>query len=612
MNNWGILGAMSSNLESNMVFRPRFFFRRPGLAAAIVFALLCFVCFVCLGAARAGPRDAALSLQGLPAGQLGEFSAVFQEEARPLGVDDALARLGEGDFRPLDQAVPKFGIGATPVWLHLAVRNTSKEALPRVVVAGVSWIDRLDIHLLHESGAYTLLAAGDADPSLAHPQPGLGYVLEHRFPPGVTDVLVRAETVDPLVLPLRLLSPAELQHERTLHAYLYGGLYGFLLALIGYNAMLYAGLRERSYLDYALYLGSFVLANVAYTGHGYALLWPDAAGFQRYVILVLMVLFGALGIRFARGFLSLADFAPQLDRRVARFARSGLIAMAAAVLLQWHGVAAVLAFVFVLTVSVILVGLGVTAVNRGVSAGRYFLAAALAAMTGAAVTALAVWRGLPFNSLTLHAAELGAGLEGILLALGLAHRVREHRLAREDAEQLASIDPLTSLLNRRAFLERAAPLWSTALRSDRPLALMMMDIDHFKTINDSFGHATGDAVLAAVGRILVRAHREGDLVARWGGEEFIVLLPETGLDQALALGERLRAELGSARMTGAYPHALSASFGVAERVSATTLAGLISVADEQLYRAKAAGRDQVCSVEPDDGSPAAALGSAKS
>ncbi|MEZ5611003.1 MAG: diguanylate cyclase [Rhodocyclaceae bacterium] len=553
--------------------------------------LLC-ACFA--GVAHAGARDA-VELQALTDEFVGRSGQILVEGKRPLDFEEALAALHAGEFRPVSEAVPKFGIGAAPVWFHIALRNTDDLPALRALIVGVSWIDRLDVHLRHESGRHVRIAAGDGDAALQHPEAGLGYVFESSFAPGLTDVLIRAETADPLPLPVRLLTPASLLHERTLRAYGYGALYGFLLALVAYNAMLYAGLRERSYLDYALYLGAFILTDLAYTGHGYALLWPAQAGLQRFVILVMMVVFCALGLRFARGFLRLEDSAPRLDRSVQRYAQAGLVAIGAAVVLRSQGMAALVAFLFVLSTSLIMVTLGLDAVRRGVAAGRYLLAAALAAMTGAAATALGVWRGLPYSLATLHVAELGVALEGILLALGLAHRVREHRRARESAEHLASIDSLTGLLNRRAFLERAAPLWSTALRNDRPLSLLMVDIDHFKSINDRFGHAVGDDVLAAFGKFLFGARREGDLVARWGGEEFILLLPETGLSQAHALGERLRVALGRAHITASYPHPLSASFGLAGRNPGDSLEVLIRAADAQLYRAKAAGRNRVCS-----------------
>ena len=194
---------------------------------------------------------------------------------------------------------------------------------------------------------------------------------------------------------------------------------------------------------------------------------------------------------------------------------------------------------------------------------------------------------------------MGAGwgvvIEGILFALALAHRMRKVQLARRQAEYLANIDPLTGLLNRRSFFSRANPLWSTARRNKRPLSVMMVDIDHFKRINDQYGHAVGDQVLQAVSERLTAACRSGDVAARWGGEEFVIVLPETQAAQAGQLAERLRAtiEAMEIRSNDERTFSLSASFGIAGYVDHEDLEQLIRESDHWLYQAKQGGRNRV-------------------
>ena len=138
------------------------------------------------------------------------------------------------------------------------------------------------------------------------------------------------------------------------------------------------------------------------------------------------------------------------------------------------------------------------------------------------------------------------------------------------------------------------PLWNTAKRNRRPLSAMMVDIDFFKKINDTHGHAMGDKVLQAVSGLLAEACRSSDFAARWGGEEFIILLPETYGEQAGVLAERLRTRIEEMRLgTLRKPIQLSASFGIAERGAHESLDQLINDADEWLYRAKEAGRNRV-------------------
>ena len=167
---------------------------------------------------------------------------------------------------------------------------------------------------------------------------------------------------------------------------------------------------------------------------------------------------------------------------------------------------------------------------------------------------------------------------------------------RADAwEDLASVDGLTGLFNRRHFLELAESEWSRSDRYERPLSLMMIDIDRFKTINDRFGHDVGDRVIAHVADICRDGKRGSDIVARMGGEEFVMLLPETTLESAVLVAERLRRRIADTPLLEpAARVALTASIGVAEAGRRTeNIAALMKDADEALYRAKNAGRDRV-------------------
>lgn len=166
------------------------------------------------------------------------------------------------------------------------------------------------------------------------------------------------------------------------------------------------------------------------------------------------------------------------------------------------------------------------------------------------------------------------------------------------AQSRATTDPLTDLPNRWAFEDALDRMCAQARRARRPLALVLLDLDHFKQVNDRHGHDTGDEVLGAVGRALAGAVRDGDLAARSGGEEFAVLLPDTPLERALDVAERLRAAIAEIDLPlpGFSP---SASLGVAVLPLHARDAGrLVRAADQALYAAKRAGRDRVEVAEP--------------
>ena len=162
--------------------------------------------------------------------------------------------------------------------------------------------------------------------------------------------------------------------------------------------------------------------------------------------------------------------------------------------------------------------------------------------------------------------------------------------------QLVATDPLTGLFNRRHFNERAEYAFRRATRLGEHLAVLMLDVDHFKTVNDTWGHATGDFALKSLAATLKEAERSIDVLSRYGGEEFAVLLPGTDAEGAVEVAERLRMAVKGMKVlseTGE-PIPMSISIGVAAlAITDKDFSGLLSRADAALYRAKAKGRDRV-------------------
>lgn len=537
-----------------------------------------------------------LLLTELPTGSLIARASLLVEDGPSLNLEEAQDRQRKGLFRPGNQPVLNSGIGSRPVWVHLELLNPTTQALTFRLMAGTTWIDRLDVYIIHDDKVSASWQAGDDLPNAYGLTPALGYSFAPRFPPGRSDLYLRAEAIDPLVLPVELIPEEQAASSERLVHYSYGFFYGFLFALLAYNGMLFAGLGERSYLYYSLYLATLILLSLAYTGHGYAWLWPGHPLFQRYVILALMVLFGCTGLLFASRFLALAEHAPRMLRMVQLFALTSVLLIVLCMLSDSQLAAAQVAFCFAILFTLFMVVLGITTIRHQRMNGRYFLAAALCGMLGTASTTFAVWGWLPFTPLTYHALEFGIALEATLLALALAHQMRHYQQTSFRAEHLSRLDPLTSLYNRRAFLELAAPIWSTAVRGRRPLSLIMLDIDHFKQVNDQHGHDAGDSSLVETANLLAQACRTGDILVRWGGEEFMLLLPETDLEQACAFAERIRRSIETQRLPVSQDTiALTASFGVAEHGRQASLEELIREADIQLYQAKQRGRNQVSS-----------------
>ncbi len=175
---------------------------------------------------------------------------------------------------------------------------------------------------------------------------------------------------------------------------------------------------------------------------------------------------------------------------------------------------------------------------------------------------------------------------------------RNDRLLERLAEE-ARVDPLTGLLNRRGFYERAALELARAKREGGSLALVAFDIDYFKRVNDEWGHEIGDRVLAWTGELLAAGSRDIDVVARFGGEEFVALLPGSDSGDAAAFAERIRMALASADSHGLPKVRVSA--GIDSATGPERLDALLKRSDSALYRAKRAGRDQTVIFARDDG-----------
>ena len=161
----------------------------------------------------------------------------------------------------------------------------------------------------------------------------------------------------------------------------------------------------------------------------------------------------------------------------------------------------------------------------------------------------------------------------------------------EALQHLASTDPLTGLANRRGGEKHIANEVSRARREKRPLSCIILDIDRFKAVNDTFGHQAGDQLLRDISALIRRTVRAYDILVRWGGEEFLVVLPGVGLDLARVLAGRLRAAVEALDTHGIGPVTVSA--GAAEFENDYDFASTLRTADRRLYQAKASGRNTV-------------------
>ena len=230
--------------------------------------------------------------------------------------------------------------------------------------------------------------------------------------------------------------------------------------------------------------------------------------------------------------------------------------------------------------------------RRGLQVSALLYLAFLALAGPAAASTLLAGSLELFDVLALHLIAIVGVLLGLLWLL--ASRLERWAAERSRAELLAaqvSTDPLTGIANRRRLDDELDRLMAQAHRYEQPLSVVVIDLDHFKRVNDTFGHDTGDQVLVETVERVAACTRGADLLGRWGGEEFLLVAPHTGHRDACALAERCREAIAASPMDEA--GAVTASFGVATLDADDDARALIRRADLALYTAKQEGRDRV-------------------
>jgi diguanylate cyclase (GGDEF)-like protein len=357
-------------------------------------------------------------------------------------------------------------------------------------------------------------------------------------------------------------------------------------------------LRDRMFLYFLAYMGAQVVYQTASSGELYALPGTDwLAPFGYHPGQFAAAVAAALSISFILEFAALREAVPRLARVLA-WVRWPYLAFAVMVWIPLFRPDAWLPN----TVNLLLIASTLTALLAGWRAWRqgsrqagFFLIAwlPLLALTLLRVTQLIV--GLQLPAWLEYGFPASMAYAAVVITVGLADRTLQVRHERDRAHQLAENDPLTGVLNRRAILDRLQEAWQAARGRGQSLAVLFLDLDHFKRINDTRGHAAGDACLRAVVGAIQEQLGGADHLGRYGGEEFLIVLRWVSARVAQQIAERICARAAALRISvGGEPIALTVSIGVAvmdpEMPSAETL---VECADTAQYRAKALGRNRV-------------------
>ncbi|HBK55336.1 MAG TPA: hypothetical protein DDZ76_03485 [Xanthomonadales bacterium] len=534
------------------------------------------------------------------------------------------------DFQPLPDGRATFGFGSGAYWLHARLVGADPDDSQRILLLRYALIDHIDIYTRYADGRVVRQQSGDMiefhHRAVPYRHPNVLIDLPHGEP---VDLFVRAESKSSMQLPLALYTPlafANLARDTQLGMGVY---YGILLSLLVYNLILWLALRDQGHFWYLLHVGAVGMTMLTLYGMAFEYLWPDNPWLANQSIPLAISLSQFALHQFTRKFLELRERAPRTDR-VARAAVAffGLLVLSSFVLDYRTSVMLATAAVFP-GVILILIAI-VAAIRSGYRPAWLFLLAWSAFLLGTALYASVSFGLIEKRFLTEYGIQVGSALEMLLLSIALSYRyaalrnenerlvkAARHALeakvaerTRELTEALAQLgeanarlrefserDGLTGVFNRRHFHDALAEMIRASQQSRQPLTVLMADLDHFKAINDTYGHLAGDDCLRWVSQRMQGALREQQaLLARFGGEEFVVALPGVDGERARELAEQLRDHVAAEPIV-VRGHALRITVSIGMHCAGPDLPEpgdrLIERADQALYRAKAGGRNRV-------------------
>ena len=427
------------------------------------------------------------------------------------------------------------------------------------------------------------------------------FVLPHGLAAGESlyiRVATREDGADSLRFTLGTLGPT-LQRADA-HSRMIALAVGALTALALGALLIWFILKDPLFL---LYPGMFLLEAlylVFFSGEGFD--WPvlsHARAVGGFAWNIPVALSGAVACLFIREIADLIHSSPRVYRIFGWLAWGFVLLTFSNVLVYvgWGGPIADVGNLMFVGSAIFTLVVAFLAWRRGNRAAGWFLIAwtMLETVTIATAIRLLLDRAEHAERLLYYGLPLSMVAAAILVALGVADRLREQRRALTEAERRAQTDPLTGVLNRRSLIERLDAACLRARARGLPIALLFIDLDHFKEINDSFGHAAGDACLKKIIGPIQTELRQSDVIGRYGGEEFVVILSSADIAAAHPIAERIRNRVADVRVEGFGPPInLTCSIGVA---TSDTLGvwgeHLIAQADAAVYAAKRSGRNRV-------------------
>lgn len=582
------------------------------LTAGVYSGLLMLLAVCFMPWAQASPPLSASPSQA--SYSLAPYSAFWHAAESSVTIDDLLGQ--PRPFTPTHQAQElNFGYTRGDVWLHTQVRNDSPEAQRWIVEFEYPFLDYVTLYTLRQQRR-DVQQSGSAVPveqrALAHRQ--AVFPLELAAFETVT-LYTHVAASGSKMLSYNLLTPERFYTQNDRHNFWLATYFGMLLAMGLYNLLLFFGLKERVFLHYSLFVAGFGLAILAFNGIGTLMFWSFLGENTSRLVALGFTFASAMATLFAQSFLNTEAYCPRWHQVLNTFRSYCWLAVIASLLLPIPAALHLMDVTGFMAALLLLICSSYCSLQRIPSARLFVLAWSLL-LLGAGAFALRNLGILPANFITLHGIQIGSALEMLLLSFALASRFNKLKRQKERAqaamfaalkkqeavleqkvaartralEHLANCDMMTGLLNRHGLARCAAEALERSRQYDQRLALLMLDLDRFKPINDCYGHEAGDFVLQQIAKRIAHLARTGDHCARFGGDEFIIIMENIEPDDTL---ENIQARIDEAIRS---PIKLPCGERVSVRVSIgvstcqgtedATLESLLREADSHMYAVK--------------------------
>jgi diguanylate cyclase (GGDEF)-like protein len=556
--------------------------------------LALLLCVLGMAAAAAAP----LVLDGAtPIHDAWPHVRVLSDPGRTLDADGALRRLAE--FAPPASPPAGMGFRDDALWFHVPVSVPEGSSGRWVLEIDYALLNRADVFVVRNGRAEKVATMGSLQPFRARPLGSRTPAVMLDLVPGQDAALLfRVDTRSSVIVPVKFLSPAAF-HSRANHEFLLQGiLIAIGLCLLAFSVQQWISLRDAVYGKYAAVIACHLLFNMHLFGLGATYLWTDRPWIEVHMAGVSLLMVSATLALFVEAVLG-GDLHPRA-RRALKVLAALLVVFALAFALdrmnnRWLGVVSA---VFGLMPALIGLQGAIARVRRGDIVGTYFIVAWTGYFLTGVVLSLTINGHLGVNFWTLHALQFGATFDMLLfmriviLRTAAEHRVAQQaRLERDMMRSLAHTDSLTALRNRRGLNEALVALVPDAT-PERLLVIYMLDLDGFKPVNDLYGHDVGDELLVAIGRRLTAAARPQDIVARVGGDEFVVVANAVaGEAMAIDLGNQLLAVFRSPFECGGRECRVGVTIGyVLAPQDGVQIPELLKAADAAMYAGKQLGK----------------------